>query len=53
MDGEIRFYTVPGKQYEVRNEEQGARMIFRTKLDGPITRNKAASRRGAIGVLTS
>jgi hypothetical protein len=31
---------------ETRNEGQGVRMIFRTKLDGPITRNTVASRRG-------
>jgi len=31
---------------ETRSEEQGARIIFKTKLDGPITRNAAGSRRG-------
>ena len=33
------------KQYGVRNEEQGARIIFRPKPDGAITRNTDAAHR--------
>jgi hypothetical protein len=39
--------AVRGQKQGARSKEQGARMIFRTKLDGPITRNTAASLRGA------